>query len=187
MKKLSKLLAVGVIGLGIFIGVGSKTEAATTVTKPVGSSFLKSALYGDTYKVQDATGKTVTATITQAVTLKSYTSNNNFSYATVSFVDYDKVDTKWVKYTKTATGYFFTPIKDGITYNEYTNVKKGMTYNQVVSITGETMHLDSTYRDEYSDVKDYSWSKETDTSDMNVYMTFDSNKLEYKSFYMSEY
>ncbi|MEH7118940.1 hypothetical protein V7128_16220 [Neobacillus vireti] len=187
MKKLFKVVAAGIIGLGIFIGIGFKTEATTSVTMPIGSLFLKSALYGDTYKVQDATGKTVNAAITQAVTLKSYTSNKNFSYATVTFIDYDKVDTKWVKYVKTTTGYFFTPIKDGITYNEYAAVKKGMTYNQAVSITGETMHLDSTYRDAYSDLKDYSWSKETDTSDLTVDMDFDFNKLEYKSFYTSEY
>ncbi|MDR4949531.1 hypothetical protein [Neobacillus cucumis] len=186
MKKIFKVVTTGVFALGIFTGIAAKTEAAT-VTKPIGSTFLKSALYGDSFTVQDSTGKTVAAKTTNAVTLNSFSSNKNFSYATVSFIDYDKVGTKWVKYTKTATGYFFTPIKDGITYNEFTQAKKGMTYNQVVSITGETMTLESTYRDPYSDVKEYSWSKETDTTDTTIYMTFDFNKLDSKSFYMDEY
>jgi hypothetical protein len=185
MKKIGKILTVGALALGLWTGAGSKSEAA--VTKPVDSTFLKSALYGDTFNVQDATGKTVPAKTTIAVTLKSDTSNKNFSYATVSFVDYDKVGTKWVKYTKQATGYFFTPIKDGITYEEYTKVKKVMSYNQVVSITGETMHLDSTYHSPYTDIKDYSWSNETDTTDTTIYMSFNYNKLESKSFYTSEY
>ncbi|MGJ7913097.1 hypothetical protein [Neobacillus sp. LXY-1] len=186
MKKLAKLLMIVTFALGTFAGYGAKTEAAT-ITKPIGSTFLKSALYGDTFKVQDSTGKTIFAKITQAVTLKTYTSNKNFSYATVSFIDYDLVGTKWVKYAKTVTGYFFTPVKDGITYSEFTNVKKGMTYNQVVSTTGETMHLDSTYRDQYSDSKDYSWEKSTSTMTLDVFITFDFNKLTYKSFYLDEY
>jgi len=187
MKKLAKALTVGVLALGLLAGVGANKGEAATVTKPIGSTFYKSALVGTTYKVQDYKGNTINAKTTKAVTLTPYATNKNFSYATVTFVDYDKVGTKWVKYTKTAKGYFFTPIKNGITYNEYTNVKKGMTYNQTVSITGEYMKLDSTYTYDGITQKDYTWSRYSDTNDTDFYTVFENNKLTYKSYSVSEY
>jgi hypothetical protein len=104
-----------------------------------------------------------------------------------SFIDYDMVGTTWVKYTKTVTGYFWTPVKDGITYAEFTKVKKGMTYNQALSITGEAMTLESTYNSPYTQSKSYIWSQETSTTSLNVFMDFNFNKLEYKSFYHGEF
>ncbi|KOR78315.1 hypothetical protein ACIQY5_23550 [Peribacillus frigoritolerans] len=187
MKKLAKALTVGVLALGLLAGVGANKGEAATVTKPIGSTFYKSALVGTTYKVQDYKGNTINAKTTKAVTLTPYTTNKNFSYATVTFVDYDKVGTKWVKYTKTAKGYFFTPINNGITFNEYTNVKKGMTYNQMVSITGVYVKLDSTYTSGGITEKNYIWDYFNDTTNIFVDMSFENNKLTYKSYSVSEY
>lgn len=182
MKKLSKVILAATVTLGIF---SVSTSANAALTKPIGSTFLKSALIGTDYKVQDSTGKTVSAKITKAVSLAKY--NKNFSYANVSFVDYDKVDSKWVKYTKTAKAYWFTPVKDGITFDEFKAVKKGMTYNQAVSITGQSMKLDSTYISDGITEKDYSWTYDTDNGGSYVSMDFENNKLTYKHFSMSEY
>ncbi|AOH56595.1 hypothetical protein ABE28_019685 [Peribacillus muralis] len=187
MKKLAKAITVGALSLGLLAGVGANKGEAAALTKPTGSTFYKSSLVGTTYKVQDYKGNTINAKTTKAVTLTPYATNKNFSYATVTFVDYDKSGTKWVKHTKTAKGYFFTPIKNGITFNEYTNVKKGMTYNQMVSITGEYMKLESTYTYDGITEKDYTWSRYSDTTDTYVDMDFENNKLAYKSYYVSEY
>ena len=104
MNKLIKVLTAGMLMLGLLVGIGAKTEAAT-VTKPIGSTFFKSALYGDYYKVQDYKGTTVNAKTTTSTTLTSYTGNTNFSYGTVNFVDYDEVAKVAYKTTTSTQAY----------------------------------------------------------------------------------
>jgi hypothetical protein len=168
-------------------GVGAtKSEAATLGTKPVGSVFYKSGSLDDHFTVQDYQGKTVWAKTTNAVTLYKLSSlNQNFAVGTVTFIDYDKVGTKWVKYTKTANGYFWFPVKDGITLAEYNKVKTGMTYNQVWAITGETMTLVSSTSSGGYVNKDYNWEYEKWIGDNYIYkyvdFDFENNKLWWKS------
>src|SRR4051812_9938778 len=91
MKKLANLLTVGVLTLGLFSSFAVTKSEASTVTKPTGSNFFKSAsnLASNYYTVQDSKGKTVRAKTTATTSLTTY--NSNYSNGTVSFVDYDKV------------------------------------------------------------------------------------------------
>lgn len=187
MKKLAKVLTAGVLSLALFAGIGATKSEASTPTKPIGSAFYKSALVGNYYTVQNYKGQSVNAKTTKVTTLTSYTTNKNFSYGTTTFVDYDKVDTKWVKRTKTATGYFFTPINNGITFNEFIKTKNGMTYNQVLSITGQKLTLENTYTSDGYTSKDYSWEKDSENESIYADFNFENGKLSYKSFYYSEY
>ncbi|MBV7509451.1 hypothetical protein KW850_30285 [Bacillus sp. sid0103] len=105
MKKIAKLLTVGVFALGLFAGAGATKSEASTLTKPAGSNFFKSASNSSTnyYMVQDYKGTTIRAKTTASVALTAY--KENYSYGSVSFVDYDKVTKTTYKTTVNSQAY----------------------------------------------------------------------------------
>jgi hypothetical protein len=102
MKKLIKALTVCALAIVLFSWVGVQKSEASTVTKPANSIFFKSALNSSAnyYMVQNYKGTTVRAKTTAVATLKRY--NENYSYGSVSFIDYDKSTKKTYK-TKVST------------------------------------------------------------------------------------
>ena len=105
MKKIAKLVTAGAFALGLFAGAGVTKSEASTLTKPAGSNFFKSASNSSTnyYMVQDYKGTTVRAKTTASVALTAY--KENYSYGSVSFVDYDKVTKTTYKTTVSTQAY----------------------------------------------------------------------------------
>src|SRR3954452_13048170 len=97
MIKIFKVLTGGALAIGLLAGMGVNKGEAATITKPAGLTFYKTGLIGDYYKVQNAIGQTINATSLYPVTTATNSTYKNFSYAVMSFVDYDLVKTTVTK------------------------------------------------------------------------------------------
>ncbi|MEH7482607.1 hypothetical protein V7157_16430 [Neobacillus drentensis] len=169
MKKIAKLLTAGVFALGLFAGVGATKSEASTLTKPAGSNFFKSASNSTTnyYMVQDYKGTTVRAKTTASVALTAY--KENYSYGSVSFVDYDKVTKTTYKTTVSTQAYTKASTTAKLTARNY----KGQVINVKVP-TGNVMtkYTASWYKDSfnYTTYVKYNgkWVKRTKTATVYV-------------------
>lgn len=146
IKKLVKVVTVGVLSLGLAAGIGGTKSEASALTKPAGSNFLRSDSIDDNYRmVQDSKGKTIRAKTTAKVSLKKY--NNTFSYSNVSFVDYDKVKKVTYKTSTSTQAYTRASTKYKLTARNY----KGKLVNvKVPAKNAMTKHNTSWYKDSFS-------------------------------------
>lgn len=168
IKKLVKVVTVGVLSLGLAAGIGGTKSEASAPTKPAGSNFLRSDSMDDNYRmVQDSKGKTIRAKTTAKVSLKKY--NNTFSYSNVSFVDYDKVKKVTYKTSTSIQAYTKASTKSKLTARNY----KGKVVNvKVPAKNAMTKHNTSWYKDSFS-YKTYvktkgKWVKKTKTATVYI-------------------
>jgi hypothetical protein len=169
MIKLAKLLTVGVLTLGLFSGVAVTKSEASTVTKPAGSNFFKSAsnLTSNYYTVQDSKGKTVRAKTTASTALTTYT--GNYSYGTASFTDYDKVAKTTYKTTASTQAYTKSNTKYKLTARnnkgKLVNVK--LSASNVMTKVNASWYKDSFKYTSYVKVKG-KWVKRAKTATVYV-------------------
>ncbi|MBI0577735.1 hypothetical protein IEC97_10210 [Neobacillus cucumis] len=181
------------ISYGTVSFVDYDKDAKKIYKVPTSTQAYKTASTSSKLTAKNYLGKTVNVKVPAGnvmTKINTYWTKDSFKYT-----DYVKVKGKWIKQTKTATiyvpskyvkgytsyfwkkytkkrtGYFFTPVKNGITLEEYNLLRDGMTfgmsYNAVVTLTGEKMILTSksskdghsykSYEWEYDVVKDNNW------------------------------